>query len=479
MDSSEPRYSLQEMLDIRSVAIVGVSQKMGYYWAHSMLQWDHGLNVWLVSRSGGEVLGKTILKDISEIPETIDYAIIAVPKRYVAEVLKQVSEKGAKGVTIFTSGFSELGIPEGVQSEQHLKELVMGSKTRVLGPNCMGLCYPRLGFAFMPTAKRGIGNIGFMSQSGAVAITTYTTGVESGLGFSKIFSFGNSIDVTPTEIMQFYVNDDETEVIGGYIEGTKEGKEFFDAMKDLASRKPMVILKGGRSNEGSRAASSHTGALAGSREIWEAAFRQANVPIVRTLEEMVATLSVFSLCPPPRSPNVGIIAISGGTSVIYTDLCIEHGLAVPQTSDETISKLDDLIRDVGTGLKNPIDLAADYYDDATMRKVIALVGAEKNFDSIILEADVHNLYQVATIMNAQDVLGSYWDAMADTAKKVMTEYNKPVVVAIPEVAYPEARVTAWKSFVKRNVPVTRNINEAIIALARVSEYYIKRDKRTK
>jgi acyl-CoA synthetase (NDP forming) len=473
------RPTIPEMLDVKRVAIVGVSAKLGYYWVYSMLQWEHDLDVWLISKSGGKVLGRQIHTDLQQIPGNIDYAIIAVPKKYVASVLKEVSEKGAKGATIFTSGFSELGTAEGRQSEEELSNLVKSLPTRVLGPNCMGLLIPKMGFAFMPTIERGIGNVGFLSQSGGVAISTYTAGVESGLGFSKVFSFGNSIDITPSEIMQFLKDDVETKVVGTYIEGTKEGEALFHAMLDLASRKPVVALKGGRTAEGSRAASSHTGALAGSNEIWHAAFKQTNIPVVRTVEEMVSTLSVFSLCPVPASRNVAVVAISGGTSVIYTDLIVEHGLKAPKTSDSTISELAKLIRDVGTGLGNPIDLAADYYDDATVRKVIQLVGAEKNFDSIILEADVHNMYQVATIMDAQDVLSDYWKAMAETGYAIMTEHKKPVVIAIPEVAYPQARNLAWKAFVKHKLPVMKNITEAVGALSRVCGYYDTQRSRSK
>ena len=175
-------------------------------------------------------------------------------------------------------------------------------------------------------------------------------------------------------------------------------------MKKATKKKPVVVLKGGRSSEGSRAAASHTGALAGNTAIWKAVFRQANVSTVDTLEEMLATLSVFSLSPKPESRNVGLVAISGGSSVIYTDLLIENGLKVPKTSDETIENLDALIADVGTGLGNPIDLAADYYQDQTTSEVIRLVGEESKFDSLILVADVHNMHQVASIMGVEDAL---------------------------------------------------------------------------
>ncbi|MHA2371736.1 MAG: CoA-binding protein [Candidatus Thorarchaeota archaeon] len=471
------RPSISEMLEIQSVAIVGASANMGYYWAHCMLQWDHDLRVWLVSRKTGEALGQKIYGSLSELPEKIDYVIVAVPWKYVPQVIKECEEHGAKGVTIFTSGYSELGTEEGHRREEELAELVKNLNIRALGPNCMGLMYPKLGISFIPTVGKRAGNVGFLSQSGGVAITTYTTGVESGVGFSKLFSFGNHVDITPAEIMRFFADDDETEVVGVYVEGTKGGKEFFNALIDLAKKKPVVALKGGRSNEGSRAASSHTGALAGNREIWEAAFRQANVTTVSTLEELVATLSIFSLTPKPRSQNIGMIAISGGTSVIYTDLCVESGLAVPKTSPEIIEQLDPLIRDVGTGLGNPIDLASDYYQDQTISEVIRLVGSDPNFDSIIVEADVHNIHQVSTIMDAADVVHYFWSALADASRKVVLEEKKPVLITIPEVAYPNARMEAWRIFVERGLPVFRNMGEAVGALSAVAKYYEIQNKR--
>lgn len=472
------RPTIAEILDIKSVAIIGVSQSMGYYWAHSMLQWEHDLKIWLVSRRGGEVLGHKILTSVEDIPETVDFAIIRVPFRFVPETLRDCHKKGVKGVTIFTSGFSELGSEEGKQREKEVRDILDETGIRAFGPNCMGLTYPEKGIAFVPTVKQLSGNVGFLSQSGGVAIATYTSGVESGVGFSKMFSFGNQVDITPQELLDYLLDDEKTSVIGSYIEGTKNGRQILNSMKNAAMKKPVIVLKGGRSTEGSRAAASHTGALAGNREIWNAAFKQANVITVQTLEEMIATLSVFSLSPKPKSRNVGLVAISGGTSVIYTDLLIENGLKVPKTSDETIKKLDPLIHDVGTGLGNPIDLAADYYQDQTTSEVIRIVGEEPKFDSLILEADVHNMHQAASIMGASDALADYWRAMAVAGKRVVEKEDKPILVAIPEVAYPMQRAEAWNVFVEHGLPVFRNVREAISALSLVCDYYETKDRRS-
>lgn len=475
--TNHKRPTISEMLDIKSVAIIGVSASMGFYWAHSMLQWQHNLKVWLVSRTAGEALGHKIYQNLDEIPEPIDYAIIRVPYSAVPEVLKQASKKGAKGATIFTSGFSELGTEEGKERERELKKIIDTLPTRVFGPNCMGLMYPRIGFAFMPTVMQRIGDVGFISQSGGVAISTYTAGVESGVGFSKVFSFGNAADITPTELFEYFQSDDETQVVGAYLEGTQQGKQLMNALRILAEKKPIVVLKGGRSAEGSRVVSSHTGALAGSSNVWDAAFRQANVATVKTLEELISTLSVFSLSPKPKSRNVAIIAISGGTSVVYTDLCIESGLNVPKTSKHTLEKLDPMINDVGNSLGNPIDLAADYYDLENITEIIKTVGADSAFDSIILEADPHHIHQVGTIMGLQDVTEIFWSAMSQAGQHIVGHESKPFLVAIPEVAYAEARMKSWNVFVNDGLPVFRNISEAIGALTKVCNYYENRDRR--
>ncbi|RDE17547.1 MAG: hypothetical protein C4K49_02230 [Candidatus Thorarchaeota archaeon] len=473
----QARTTLSDMLKIDSVAIIGITSRMGYYWPHSMLQWPHDLKLWLVSKNEKEALGQHVYESLSEIPDKIDFAIIAVPYKYVVQVVNDCIAKGVKGVSIFTSGYSELGTEEGRQRERELAQILRNSPMRALGPNCMGLLYPKLGIAFMPTIKRGIGNVGFLSQSGGIAIATYTAGVESGMGFSKVLSFGNQVDITAAEIIDYFESDPETEAVGAYIEGAKDGRAMVESLKRLASRKPLVVLKGGRSQEGSRVVSSHTGALAGNNELWSAALRQANVPTVVTLEDLVATLSVFSKCFPPRSNKVGIIAISGGTSVIYTDLCVERGLRVPRTSPETIVKLKALIRDVGTALGNPVDMAADYYQDQTTSEVIRLTGSDPEFDSIIVEADVHNIHQVATIMDANDVMPDFWRALARACKQVVEKEKKPVLVAVPEVAYPEQRTMVWNTFVSEGLPVFRNMGEVIGALSRVCEYYRVRQKR--
>jgi acetyl-CoA synthetase (ADP-forming) len=465
------RLTIKDILDIRSVAIVGVSEKLGYYWVHSMLQWEHDLKVWLVSLRGGEVMGHKIYTSLNDVPEKIDFAIIAVPYKFVPQALKECHTKGAKSVTIFTSGFSELGTEEGRQREAEIREMLDDLNMRAFGPNCMGLMYPKLGVAFMPTIKRLAGNVGFLSQSGGVAITTYTAGVEAGVGFSKVFSFGNQVDIKMQELLDFLAEDSETKVIGAYVEGAKGGREVLNAFVSAAKKKPVVVLKGGKTSEGARTASSHTGALAGAREIWDAVFNQANALTVETLEDLVATLSILSLSPKPLTRNVGVVAISGGTSVIYTDLCVENGLHIPRTSPETIEKLSPLIRDVGTGLGNPIDMAADYYQDQTTSEVVDIIGQEQQFSSLIFEADIHNMYQAATIMNAADVLTDYWRAVAKAGKRVVEKEKKPVLVVLPEVAYPKARIEAWEVFVNEGLPVFHNMSEAIRVLARVCRYY--------
>ena len=168
--------------------------------------------------------------------------------------------------------------------------------------------------------------------------------------------------------------------------------------------------------------------------------------------------------------NVGIIAISGGTSVVYTDLCIEAGLSVPNSSPETVKQLRDVMLSVGNAVGNPIDLAADYYQDKVMTEVIRIVGEDPSFDSLILSVDYHNIHQVANIMDAVEEVQYLWGVMAKAGREVMEKQKKPVLVTIPDVAYHEARTRAWQQFVGEGLPVFSNISETVNALVRVCEY---------
>lgn len=202
--------------------------------------------------------------------------------------------------------------------------------------------------------------MGFISQSGGHAINFAIVGKSIGLRYSKVFSYGNACDLGSPDFLEYLAEDEKTKVIGMYIEGIKDGERLIKSLKKATEIKPVVVWKGGRTEAGARAVASHTGSIAGSAKIWDAVFEQTGAVKVKDFEELLDTVSVFVFCPPTTSKNLGLVSISGGTSVSNTDFCIEEGFNVPELSYKTREKLSKFVQSMGTSVKNPLDLAGSY-----------------------------------------------------------------------------------------------------------------------
>ena len=254
----------EEFIHSKSVAIIGTSSSAGYYWLRSFLDFGFPGKIYPVNPKIDEDLGLKFYKSLSEVPGDVDYAVLRVPARIVPSVLDECVAKNCKAITIFTSGYSELGTEEGRHRERLITEKIKSSPFRAFGPNCIGLACPETGFAFRPDLKPTPGPIGFVSQSGGKAIDCYLAVVETQLGISKIFSYGNEADISSWELVEYLHRDPKTQVIGIYIEGVRDGPRLRKAIADCATDKPVVVWKSGITEAGKRAVSSHSAALAGS-----------------------------------------------------------------------------------------------------------------------------------------------------------------------------------------------------------------------
>ena len=461
----------EDFIHSKSVALIGTSRSAGFYWFKSFLNFGFPGKLYPVNPGVDEALGYKFYKSLSEISDPLDYAIFRVPAQSVLQVLDECIAKGVKCVTIFTSGFSELGTEEGWQRERAIAEKIHASSMRAFGPNCMGLTCPESYFAFRPDLKRNPGPVGFISQSGGKAIDAYLAVTETKLGCSKVFSYGNEVDISSWELVEYLHQDPKTQVIGIYIEGVRYGPRLRKAIATCAQDKPIVIWKSGVTEEGQRAVASHSAALAGSTDIWNALLRQTGAVSVDSFERLVNTIVTFIRCPRPPGKRVALIAISGGASVAGTDSLVHFGFEVPRLSSETIEALSDVINAVGTNIKNPVDMASSYFYPENTVKTIRNVAEDKNIDAIIVEAAPHYVNFMANHMDLQGMATTYWDMMIQAGQYCVRELRKPFFIAVPAVGYPQENLETRNQFREANLPVFSNIAEAADILNLIYHHY--------
>jgi acyl-CoA synthetase (NDP forming) len=287
-------------------------------------------------------------------------------------------------VTFFTAGFSETGEEEGIRLEKEIVEIARRGRVRLIGPNCLGIHSPKMGITFEPCSRES-GHVGFLSQSGGNARELIIMGAEQGIHFSKAISYGNAADLNEADFLEYFARDKDTEIIAAYIEGIKQPRRFLRVLGEATEAKPVVILKGGKTEAGKGAVASHTGALAGTKETWDALCRQRGVIQVQNLGEMADTILAFLYLRPPRGRRIGIIGIGGGASVQAADDCEDASLIVPPFPQELRQELRKFTPPAGTGLRNPIDTSADvYWDPASFAKTVKLIADYDGVDVLFV-----------------------------------------------------------------------------------------------
>jgi len=292
----EKLKELEPVFYPKSIAVVGASagsKKAGSLWVHTLVSAGFPGPVYPVGSKGGRIRELEIFPNLRVIPGEVDYVIVAIPRQSVLELLDDCAVKSVKAVQFFTAGFSEMDVQQGYNLEQQMLEKARQGGVRIIGPNCIGVYCPEWRIPFLLGRLGGSGCVGFVSQSGGVAGKLATTGIARRINYSKGISFGNGIDLDASDFLQYLAADPKTDVIGAYLEGTRDGIRLFNTIKEVAPVKPLVVWKGGRTEAGAQAAMSHTGSLASSGAIWSAMLRQAGAIEVHGLEELTDTLLIF------------------------------------------------------------------------------------------------------------------------------------------------------------------------------------------
>lgn len=376
--------NLDYLFNPRSIAFVGATEtpgKWGFIIFNNLLVGGYDGRIYPVNPSRNSVLGYKVYPSVRDIPDEVDLAVFTVPARQVAGAMEDCVSKGVKVALVISAGFKELG-PEGALLEKEMVDRARAGGIILVGPNGQGICCPRNRlFSWMPLFFPPPGNIGLISQSGNILNMLIGEVYHCGLGISKAVSSGNEADLKMEDYLQYLADDEETRAIVSYIEGVSDGRGFFHRAKEVASRKPVVVLKGGRSRFGVAAARSHTGAMAVSDRLFEAASKQAGLVRARTIEEAGVLASSFINRPLPRGRRVGIITGGGGLGVIASDVCAGEGLEVARLSDGTLKKIGNLLPDWWVP-GNPVDLVAGL-DFSVIKPVVEILMESGEVDAII------------------------------------------------------------------------------------------------
>ncbi|NLX97232.1 MAG: CoA-binding protein [Rhodopirellula sp.] len=363
----------------QSIAVVGASTRPGTVGNdifRNLLFSEFQGSVYPINPKSSHVMGVHSYPALGDVPGPIDLAVVIVPAKAVLDVVDQAVEKGVKGLVVISAGFKECG-GEGLELENRLRERVQAAGVPLIGPNCLGVINTdpqvTMNAAFgrkMPSA----GNLAFLSQSGALCTSVLDYAEERQMGFSKFISFGNKADVNEVDLLEYLADDPKTSVIAMYLEDISNGRQFIETVRKIfwITRKPMLCLKSGRSPEGAKAVSSHTGSLAGSDSVYDALLIQSGVQRVDTIAELFDYAALYTTQPLPRGGRVAIITNAGGPGIMATDAAVRHGMKLAELSDATKSKLRGSLPATAS-LRNPVDVIGDARSDrykAAVRTVL-------------------------------------------------------------------------------------------------------------
>jgi acyl-CoA synthetase (NDP forming) len=438
------KFSLGRLFSPSSVAIVGASLNPfagGYQFTRFLI--DHGFQgkLYLVNPTSSEILGLKVYPRLTEVPESsVDYVISCIPAGGVLSLLEDCGKKNVKLVHLFTARLKETGRDKETKLQGEILGKAKKLGIRILGPNCMGIYYPKLGLSFNHELPRESGPVGGFFQSGGGAGEFVRYAALRGVRFSKVISYGNASDIDEVELLNYFASDNETKVIASYIEGVKDGKKFAEALALAAKKKPVIILKGGRGRTGAKLALSHTASLAGSVKVWQAVLKQYGAIMVSNFQELMDQVVAFTFLPPITGRRVIVAGGGGGKSMVSADVWEEEGFDLPDLSAEFRKKLKEKVPELWDWVRNPID--ASLFQGTPVVDINLLEWLSNEDGSDILVA---NLTQDDPLPN------DIWEKMlaANFLQSVVAikKKGKPVVCVIEtgEIGAEEMETWKWRA----------------------------------
>ncbi len=434
----------------KTAAVIGDKQALGYSWLNSMSTFKGPVySVQIDEREipNIEAMGYQNFKSILDVPDDIDFVIVSVPRKFAPMVLQQCIEKGVGGATFFTSGFAETAEEEGIALQNQLQQMARDAGFMLVGPNCMGLFIPGRGVRFTPQQYAGeAGPVGFIGQSGTQSMYFSLLGGAHGVKVSKAVSLGNAIVLDVPDYLEYLGQDPETKMIGMYVEGVKDGRRFFDVLKDVCKRKPVVIWKGGQTSDGARAVSSHTASLATEYTVWESLVRQCGALPVHSLEELVDVLKGLLYIKPSTGTRMGIMALTGGQAVAAVDAFAKQDFTIGPLSDSSYEELSQFFSVIGASYRNPLDISSNLPDQTVLVRILDILERDPTIDAITTEL-------TTSLLDRREAMGEgYVSGLIDILANHRERTKKPYFCTVCPVDQEVAAIDMRDRLLARGIP---------------------------
>jgi acyl-CoA synthetase (NDP forming) len=467
-----PGHRLDRMFNPKTVVVVG-DKGPNYMWLQNNMPFkEKGGNLYSVQLDAKEIegiekLGITNYTSLAAVPGPIDYALVAVPRHVAPFILKDLIAVGANGAGFFTSGFAETGEEQGIKLQQTIVDMAKPANFNLVGPNCMGLYLPKVGVRFNNDAPiADDGRIGFISQSGTHGIMFSLVAAANGMHLSRCASFGNAVILEAADYIEYLADDDETDVIGMYVEGARNGRRFFEVLKEACKKKPVVVWKGGQTGAGARATMSHTGSLATDQAIWDGMVRQCGAIATNNLDETIDVMKALTLAKKPHGKGMALLAQTGGQSVSITDAFAKQGFDVPRFSDATYAELESFFNIVGGSFQNPLDMAGTIQGKTeTLLRILNIVDADENVDAMAMELSA--MFAARQWKSKPETLIE----TLDTLKAHQEKSDNPFFAVLHPAHEGEYIASIQPKFHERGIPVFASFERAAAAMRRVYDYH--------
>lgn len=457
---------IETFFNPKTIAIIGASENLGFGHGTTSYLLNSNFKTYPVNIKHDKILGHKSYKNIKDIPDEIDLAIILIANEYVLQSIRDCIEKGVKAIIIESAGFAETGKEKYIKMQEEIEKIAKKSKIRIIGPNCIGVTNFHNQFTTSDTdfIHAPKGNIAVIAQSGVLGNIFIDWANSNGIKFSKAATIGNKVDVDEVDLLNYFNEDPETDVVTLYLEGTKRGKALKNAFETM--KKPVIILKNGKSEIGSRAVNSHTGSIAGNDKIYGALFKQyPNIFRVNNFYEMFNIAYVFATQPLPKGKNIAIITGSGSLGALACDEIEKQGLNLAKLGENTLNKIRSVIPN-WVSIRGTIDLGPSMFE--TFIPSIKAIFQDSNVDSVLFIFSIPRVPLQRMESYALEGVRAQINALKQTIEK----FNKPCIIVCFGSRWTFDFVTkaALHSESKLTIPILTRINQAIKAFKMMDEY---------